>query len=293
MQKALKVHLFKVTPIDDSEPLEDVLQVIESTPIPNRLRLINFQEMRLEVLERPNAKRPYWLLDFGRIRRDNGPGRASKEKLTERFDLDDGDGFGELTAALYDAKHGWILIQFNAHGPRAGSVESYLSEFNQAATNVYSFDVRLKDDAQSRLQRKKLFTRLEMKVAPAQLSAAFRAQNVSLISALQSAQNTFGGDYVKLTVSLNRGGKEGLRLSQWLGALGRLVSTEGHAVKALTVTGKDPDHKDDVINLLSEKLERKFTDLMLDAGLQYPRDERWRALERAYSGWKPIITGKS
>jgi len=293
MLKPLKVHLFKVNPLEDSQPLEDVLHVIEATPIPNRLRLISSQEMRLEVLKRPQDKRPYWLLDFGRIRRDNGPGRASKEKLTECFELEDGDGFGELTAALYDALNGWILIQFNAHGPRAGSIECYLSEFNRAARNVYEFGVRLKDDAQARLKRKKLFTHLQMKVAPAQLSAAFRNENVALISALKAAQDTFGGDYVNLTVSLDRGDKDGLKLGRWLGALTRLASTGGAAVKALKITGKDPDLKNDVINLLSEKLERQFTDLKLDTGLQYPRDERWRALERAYSGWKPYITGKS
>jgi hypothetical protein len=49
-------------------------------------------------------------------------GRASKSKPTESINLADDEAFEELTAALYDPKNDWILVQFNSVGPRAREV---------------------------------------------------------------------------------------------------------------------------------------------------------------------------
>jgi hypothetical protein len=287
-----KVHLFRVVPLDNSQPLEQLLARIHGDHLSARLRHTGLRDIRLECAEPPSHSKPYWLLDFGLIRFDGGPGRASAEVPIQSFALEENEGFAEESAALYDPKHHAMLIQYNHQGPRSGSIEAYLSAYDQDVPSSYDMQIQLRADAQARLAKKKVFTRLFLKVAPARLTADFRRKEVSITSALSATQASFGGDYVSIEVALERSSDSCLPLANLVDGFWRLVGHEHDAVKQLEITGKDdPDRKAEVINLLRAKVEMSFSRMPLDDGLRVPRTDRWEALERAYSGWKDLIEG--
>lgn len=249
-----------------------------------RVRTVYGREMRLEHIEK--TTKGLWHLDFGLLRFDNGPGRASKSTPVTDFDLRDGEGFGEETAALYDPTTGFLALQYNHFGARASTIASYLSALDSTPNN-YEFKISLDDSAVARLKKKKIFTKIEIKVAPGKLSKHFRENNVSLYSALSAQQKEFGGDVVSITVGLDRGSQGSLSLSNKISAFLGMSGDEADAVKTLQISGRDDEQAPvDVIDLLEEVRVTHFNDMTLSSGLRYPLAERLNRIERAFNGWK-------
>lgn len=285
-KKPLHVHLFKVAPTEGSEPLIDRLAKIAAAPLEQRTRHVGYK-LRLEDFQAPEENRPYWLLDFAKLRFDGGPGRASERSPTASFDLADGEGFSEETAMLYHPASGFAVIQYNHHGARTQAIAEYLGAFDPEQSATYDFLLQLRADAQARLDKKKIFTKLELRVAPAILSPAFRQNNVSLTSMLERQLAEFGGDIVSVTIALERGSSSSLNLKQWLPRLKNMANSEHEAVSVLRVVGRDEnDGPLDTVDLIAEKERMEFLGVEMDTGLRYLRDERWRCLRRAYSDWK-------
>jgi len=278
--------LFKVLPAEGSEPIIDRLAKIASAPLDQRTRHVGYK-LRLEDFRAPDDRRSYWLLDFAKLRFDGGPGRASERAPTASFDLAEGEGFSEETAMLYHPASGFAALQYNHHGPRVQAIADYLGAFDPGQSATYEFRLQLRADAQARLDKKKIFTKLEIKVAPAALSPAFRENNVSLTSMLQQQLGEFGGDTVAITIALERSSANSLRLKNWLPRFKEMADSEHEAVSVLRVVGRDEnDGPLDPVDLIAEKERLEYAGLEMDAGLRYLREERWRRLEAAYSTWK-------
>lgn len=286
-QNPIRVHLFKLFAGKESTPLQDILEQAKAHTLEERIRKLGNQRYRLEAAEPPTDAHPFWLLDFGKFRFDGGPGRASNAAPIESFDMAANEWFAEETAALIDTEHGYLVIQYNHHGARAGSIGEYLSTYDVDHVNDYDFRICLNRAAQARLDRKKIFTKLEVKVAPANLSDSFKKANVSLTTALKRSQQDFGGDHVSITVGLEQASNSRLKIAKWIGAFKSLAG-EGHAaVKTLAISGRDGDDSAiDLVDLIREKLEFSFKDVRLDTGRRYVREDRWDRLTRAYNQWK-------
>jgi hypothetical protein len=287
MKSKFKVHLFRVYPSDTSKPLEDILEQAHNDALAQRMRKVGFQEMRLEDAKPPSDGKKYWLLDFGKMRRDGGPGHASDATPIESFDLAQGEAFAEETAMLFDPDAGIIALQYNHHGPRSGSIADYLGAYDQSSANLYDFKVQLTADAQARLQNKVVFTRLELKVAPALLSDAFKKNNVALTEVVNNNQKHFGGDTVFIEIGLDRMSSGSLSLKKWFKPFFSLANDETEATKHLVIHGRDQAGLPvEPVDLLTEKVEYSVPSLPLDKGLRHPRVNRWSALEAAHKNWK-------
>lgn len=285
-KKPLNVNLFKVKTEDGSERLDERLKKIETTPLAQRVRHIGYK-IRLEEAKAPSTDCPYWLLDFAKLRFDGGPGRASEENPTSSFDLVEGEGFSEETAMLYDPKSNFALLQYNHHGPRMQAIADYLSIFDPEQSSTYDLRIQLRADAQTRLEKKKIFTRLEIKVAPALLSDEYKKKNVSLTSMLKQQTDEFGGDTVAVTIGLERFSSASLKLKQFINTFKVMANEERDAVTHLTIVGRDEaDAPVDAVDLIAEKEQLEYKNVEMDTGLRYLRGERWRCLQAAYGTWK-------
>lgn len=286
-KKPVKVHLYKIKAEKGSMPLQELIEAISANPIEARERKLGNEPYRLEEAIAPTPACPYWLLDFTRLRFDGGPGKASTTTPVESFELAGGYGFAEETAVLMDLRHGWTAVQYNHYGPRANAVSEYLSIFEQEKPNFYEFMLQLNPTAQARLASKSIFTRVKIRVAPSKLSAAFRQKNVSLVTALEAQTKEFGGDFVTIEVGLERDSPRSLQLSKWVPSFLKMANYEHEAVDTLIVSGRDEATMPiDPVDLIKERLEFSIKGLPLDAGLRYPRNARYEALQRAANGWK-------
>lgn len=285
-KKPLNVNLFKAKTGEGSEPLNERLNKIYSSPLAQRVRHIGYK-VRLEDASAPTAEQSYWLLDFAKLRFDGGPGRASEQNPTSSFDLGEGEGFSEETAMLYDPTNNFALLQYNHHGPRMQAIADYLSIFDPEFASAYELRIQLRADAQTRLEKKKIFTRLEIKVAPALLSDEYKKKNVSLTSMLKQQADEFGGDTVAITIGLERHSNMSLKLKQYLDTFKVMANEERDAVTHLTIVGRDEaDGPIDPIDLIAEKEQLEYKNVEMDSGLRYLRKERWRCLQAAYNTWK-------
>lgn len=145
----MKIHAYKVESVDGSRPLEEVLRLIEEEEsLRERIRLINQVELRAESVSQQNR---LWLMDFVRIRTSHGPGKVGRDSEVEGFEFEEEEGFGEETAALFDPESGYILVQYNHFGVRAGAIADYLSAYDGTEGSLYTFKPKYDEDVERRL----------------------------------------------------------------------------------------------------------------------------------------------
>lgn len=293
-KQKMSVTLFSVIPNNDSHTLEHVLELIHSMPLENRLRqLSGGRQIRIETVERPTTRKPYWLLDFTRLRFEHGPGRASPRKPVQGFDLADGDGFGEETAVLYVPKSNHLVMQYNQFGVRHGAMEAYFSMIDPDHFDGFEIVPSLDPLVEAKLAKADLFSRLTLRIAPARVSESLRKKNVSLSRALEIAEQ-FGAPQLEISLSVGHTkaslGKHAVR-----GAINfaqRLLASDAESITHASVVGKDSDDaeaKAEVLDLITPRLKVEFDDLELGSDLRFTQRSRFRALERAYAGWRGII----
>ena len=289
MNQRMKVHLFKVVAVPDHAKLTDLLEEISNRTLEDRVESVGLQEMRLEALEKPNDKCPYWLLDFTTMRFENGPGKISKAIPIEGFDLAANEGFGEETAAMFDEKSGYFLVQYNHHGPRANAIAEYLSMCMKSETTVFSFQVKLKETAEARLHNKPLISKIHCKIASPSMSSSLRKQGAGLNSALSLSDN-LDGKSIEIIISAGRQKALGSGVHKILKTLRSCLSNGEDDVEVLRV-GARKDLEDDIdeIDFIKEKEEFVFDGLELGPGRRFTRHSRWSALKRGRNHWKGVI----
>lgn len=281
----LKVHLFKVRPIEGSPALANMLDRIDRLELEARLPSTRVQHVRLEEIARPEAGSALWRLDFCKLRAE-GPGRASARERTRGFDMGEDERFSEETAAIYDEQSGYMAIQYNHYGPRATAIEEYLSVFAGQGCG-YEFAIQLDPAVQARLAQKTIFSKLAYRVAPARLTSHWREENVSMTRAIRSQQEVFGGEWVTVEVSMSRQRAPSLKLLENLKGLIGLTQESDDAVSRLQVSGKDrSDAPIEKIDLLHGKLVKVFDRLAIGADRRVSQNLRWTCLEDAINDWK-------
>jgi len=284
----MKIHAFKVEVGQKSAPLEDTLNLIKSeADLSRRVRLISQSETRAEWLEKRDG---LWYLDFVKFRTTQGPGKAKRRGIVEGFTFAQGESFGEETAALYDPKTGFILVQYNHSGIRAGAIAQYLSEFNGAATNDYNFLPKFDPETERRLVRKTIKKRLLFKIDVNEMDAEDIKQGVALADAVALGRSSAAGQ-VEIELTATGGGQGlGAKVGDILTAVQNLYARNPAAVKSLKVAGKiDADDALEVLDLLKQRLYVQLDDIRPGADLRLPLSERWKGLDRAKNAWKRYL----
>lgn len=285
----MKVHAYKVEFTDGSQPLEEVLQQIENEQsLRERIRLINQVELRAESITQQDG---LWLMDFVRIRTSHGPGKVGRDSEVEGFEFEEEEGFGEETAALYDPTTGYILIQYNHFGVRAGAIADYFSAYDGTENNLYTFKPKYDEDVERRLLNHGITRKISFCLDVTRMSEQDRQRGRPLSEAIDYGRQN-GADKIKVEISVQ--GERNRSLAQGaldgLAALRSILGQNPDAVTKLEVSGKEnQDSVTEVLDLIAHRLSVEFNDLVLGADLRYPRDERWRALTRAKNGWRQVL----
>lgn len=285
----MKVHAYKVEFTDGSQPLEEVLQQIENEQsLRERIRLINQVELRAESIAQQDG---LWLMDFVRIRTSHGPGKVGRDSEVEGFEFEEEEGFGEETAALYDPTTGYILIQYNHFGVRAGAIADYFSAYDGTENNLYTFKPKYDEDVERRLLNHGITRKISFCLDVTRMSEQDRQRGRPLSEAIDYGRQN-GADKIKVEISVQ--GERNRSLAQGaldgLAALRSILGQNPDAVTKLEVSGKEnQDSVTEVLDLIAHRLSVEFNDLVLGADLRYPRDERWRALTRAKNGWRQVL----
>lgn len=285
----MKVHAYKVEFTDGSQPLEEVLQQIENEQsLRERIRLINQVELRAESITQQDG---LWLMDFVRIRTSHGPGKVGRDSEVEGFEFQEEEGFGEETAALYDPTTGYMLIQYNHFGVRAGAIADYFSAYDGTENNLYTFKPKYDEDVERRLLNHGITRKISFCLDVTRMSEQDRQRGRPLSEAIDYGRQN-GADKIKVEISVQ--GERNRSLAQGaldgLTALRSILGQNPDAVTKLEVSGKEnQDSVTEVLDLIAHRLSVEFNDLVLGADLRYPRDERWRALTRAKNGWRQVL----
>ncbi|MBD3648873.1 MAG: hypothetical protein HUJ31_15810 [Pseudomonadales bacterium] len=286
---SIKIHAFEVECSDDSEALEDVLEAIADEEDPEaKIREVGLGiDVRCEDIVQRDG---FWLLDFVRFRSDHGPGKVGVDTEIEGFDFDEGESFGEETAALYDPTSGFILIQYNHFGVRYGPISEYLSLFNEDEDNDYTFKPKFDQEIERRFQQQGITRKLEFGINATRMNATDRAVGRSLEQALAFGRAP-GSDRIKVTLgvgprdaSLNRRFVRNI-----VRDLRRMIGADERTVTTLRVTGKENhDAETEVLDLLGHRLTFE-SEINPDEHLQFPRNDRYRALRSARTHWRDLL----
>lgn len=286
----MKVHLYSVTKNAKSPALEMTLKKIASDSLSERLRTIDNHDVRLEEVSKGSDG--LWRLDFGKLRFDNGPGRATKIDPITGFRLGVGEGFAEETAALFDPGTKHMLIQYNHHGVRVRTIEEYLCNYDANQPNVYEFEPRLDPQVEAKLHNAIIFRRLTLGIKLGEITPAHKKQNVSLSRALDFA-NGVGALHLKLELGLGNDQISMLdkvktnAIVKWAQ---KAIGIEEAAIDSLKVSAKPGiDQKLEIIDLLAPRISVEFINLPLGADLRVARNIRWDKLTGAHAGWKSSL----
>lgn len=298
MAGKMNVHLYQVKRDEGALPLAELLAHVAGLPLEGRIKSLSTGDFRLEHVEPPRSEHnntDYWLLDFVKLRFENGPGKVGKSTAVTGFQFGEDEGFGEETAVLYDPKLNHMVVQYNHHGMRASAIERYFNSINHDPDEVTSYELLIKMDpsAEIRLAQKKYITKLKLKISPPKMTPAHRAAGVSLdqILALNNDQN---GGSIEIAITAAKGETLADKALTFIDGLRRLAAhdiDEGtDVVSRFEVEGKnDLLDRADAINMLTPKLQFTIGDLMLGGDRRYTRRSRWDGLLKARQGWRDII----
>lgn len=285
----MKIHAFKVEAEDQSAALEDVLALVAAEKKLNkRIRLVAKAEIRIDAIVKKDG---LWYMEFAKFRATQGPGRGKKNARVEGFNFKKGETFAEETCALYDPATGYILIQYNHSGVRSGAICNYLSDYDQSARNVYTFNPKFDPDTERRLLKKAIKKRLMFKLDVSAMTAEDIKRGVALRDAVALGQKCEAGI---IDIELSAGGDKtnGLRgtVYEVMGSLRDLWQRNPEAVRSLRVAGKtDEDDAIEVLDLLTQRLYVELEDIKPGLDLRLPLEDRWRGLSRARNSWKNIL----
>lgn len=230
------------------------------------------------------------------MRFGNGPGRVGRTTEIAGFDLGDDEGFGEETAALYDAQTNYVLVQYNHHGVRASAIKKYFNVINHTPAGVtgYELSIKLDPTAEIKLAQKNFINKIHYKIVTSRLTEAHRVAGLSLHEALAMSEEQRGGS-IEVTISAPK--RENLLMSsvkKTVNALrGMATADQEEETNVLTqfeIEGRDGIlDRADAVDMLSPKLVSTVDGLTLGGDRRYTRRSRWDGLLRARHGWRTII----
>lgn len=299
MARKMTVHLFKVEAHQNAMALDVALPLIAAEDLEARVKDVSGNRVRIEQITPPKSignESPYWLLNFTKFRFENCPGKVGLNTPIEGFDIGKDEGFGEETAAIYDPKSKFMIIQYHHSGVRASAIESYLSNYFHDSDQVTGYELKVKLDptAEAKLAKKKFITKVKLKIAPAQITKEFHDQNLSLGQVLDIGSNTKSKD-VELILAADRGenlsDKFIMPLITFLKNLRQFdLDNDSAAMTKFEVCGRnEKEDRADAINMLAPKLKLVIDGLTVGGDKRYTIRSRWDGLLRAATGWKDYL----
>lgn len=286
----MRIHAFKFFTGQNSQPIEDLFQVIQGHSLEGRIREENLQKIRVETITRRDNG--YWLMDFVKFREGAGPGKSHPVNPTTGFDFEDDECFGEETAVLFIPAAQYFLVQYNHHGVKGSNIEAYFNHYSHPALNNYELLPKFEEDVERRFHTKSIIRKLQYSIASRYLSAGDKKAGLALSKALSMGAE-YGGDKITVTISAARSNHLGLsmtRIWQTVSALKDLIKKDEKAIDKFEVTGKDNKRaQTEVLDFLGKRLCQEF-DIDPGADKRLPKQDRWASLVSAYINWQQILT---
>ena len=288
MREKFKVHAFGVRLHDKSGNLEDLLEQIKKDGLSARVRTIGYSDMRIEDV---TYKDGLWFFDFGKFRDQHGPGKASKSTPVQGFAFKKGEVFCEETACLYIPKSRHLIIQYNHHGARAGKIQDYFNNYDP--NNAYTFELVPKyDETVERKFRNRAATKkIIFEIDPRFLSQSDRVSGTALTHALDLGRQSHG-EKVELVISAGKPKRNYLSefIDKTAETLKKKAEENPDGITKLKVgILENLDSRMEVLDLIAQRLVHEFDDIPLGSDLRFPKVERYKALRRAYNGWKNVL----
>jgi hypothetical protein len=297
----MKTHLYKIQRLHGNQSVKDLLTHLATlTQLQDRNRLLDGFDNRMEdLIFEDHDGAECVLVNFAKLRMNHGPGKASRNSPTTGIEMDDGFGFSEETAALFDLTHGHVIIEYNHHGARWTAMGEYLDRIQPTAGNQFELLPCLDHDAALRFSRLTIVSRVEAKIAPIFLSEDDKQHLPSIKGVLDFAEMAEAP-----VISVALGGLQGQKVSlsdelkRTINGILALVSrqqrSEGATAKpvgALKVSGKENQHM--ATQMLDLVNGRVFGEHTLTAGTdkRFAMEDRWQALRSDHLTWRNAIRG--
>lgn len=289
MSGSMLVHAYKVSRINGTPQLSVLLNRIKAMNVAKRLRPINGVTYRIEHLEK--LKNGTWLIDFGRFRESSGPAAAAIDKPARGLQISSDEEFFEEAAILYNEKKSYIIIQYNIHGGRANAFQEYLNSWSANEFSCYSLSVKLNPDAERALDGGAALKSLEFSIDPRVMSPKDIAGDKSLTAMLGASTEPEAGK-ISVKISCSRGKAKSLTSSaaDMLDTLRAYVGAGKLGVTKLKAGILESDDSTiDIVDLISEKLKHRFTDIEVGVDKRLTRESRFNALQRIAKDWDGIL----
>ena len=286
MAKQVSVNIFDIQWDENrgTQKLSETLDEFEGLPLDKRWR----DDVRLEKVKKSNILSfPVYMLDFVK-KREVGPGRMADATAIKDIQLDQGENFGEETAALYVPKKKWLLVLHNQAGMGPSRIASYCNALDPGNANRhFDYEAHPKLDAavMKKLKEMKGISSISVTATMDALNAAELGSGTSFAEASRPAKP----NRISFQLMANPPHKKGMSLDKPL--MKKLIYgllKVGEDVTKLQVTGESDEvgGKDLLIDLLHHKIKRKFSadDLKIVAH-RYTVESRWEMLDRSFRGW--------
>lgn len=247
----------------------------------------------MEAVERREG---LWFVDFTKLRRTRGPGKAAADAPATGFALGEEEDFSEATSLLVDPERQIAILEYNHHGVRRGTILGYLAKIASLLANevnYYDFIPRFDSDARQRFEQRKTVRRIQAKIHPRLLNEDDYRRDGMLRDSIRSGTRTDAA-VVSLGLSVGQAGR-----NYWLGGqanadveeLYELAKQESDGLSKLVVGFERDDQTIDTVDLVRARTKTNFRLTVDDNDRQIAMEERWNALERAWNGWKTIDGG--
>lgn len=288
MSKKVNINLFDVDWSNKTlQNLSDTLDEFAGLSMDMRWR----DEVRLDHIKKEPAdtvrKLPErYHLNFTK-RRDIGPGKLGNSAPISSIQLQQGEDFGEETAAIYVPSKKMLLVLHNQSGVGPTRMMSYLNALDPGSSRYFDYAASPRLDASVASRLTDMRNLLSVNVTAT--VDALQASGDPLSMPLAQATKTATAKKISLRLSANGTRKKTNFLNpvETLQFIRSMIS-QNDDVSVLQVKGEDPSTgaSDQVIDLLKHKVKQTFkaSDLIVNHH-RYTEESRLRLLDRALRNW--------
>jgi hypothetical protein len=226
-------------------------------------------------------------------------GTLSESEALSPIPLREDQDFGTYTAALYIPEKQYLLLEFNFSGAREGRIRDYVSAFSQVDGKGYQFSQKLLDGITAKAIKKRNIPKLEMTIAPSQLSTACR-DRYSLEGIIKNFGTGLGADTVQIAISCRqvRGTKkrkEKLGLDPKAVERMALEAYKLHTQhpnvmrRAIFIAKDEIGHAEEILSFTGLRLEHARILTEHTGDRKYPLNEKLEVLYEALGAWRDIL----
>jgi hypothetical protein len=280
----MKILAFRLHPLGPTS-VRDTAAAVAAMPLQNRF-FLGRNDLRLENWFEGQQ---FICMAFGRARHGHGPGQMGQDVPLSDINLGDGRTFGEDTALVVDKATGFAAIQYNHYGPRARSIEQYLTAadltFNPGAPQYgFSMGAVLRPDVYDQIRDMAVLKELEFTISLPSLNAAGRPPGRSLLSVVTNPYPE-GTETVTMKLKANRARDASIRPDDFFDLVNDLLPHIGGGLKDAKVVGRRGEGEErETIDLVEEQVARSVQ-LVPGPGQRLAVNDRWQALEDTLRQW--------